>query len=264
MESSEEDMFIEVKYKGLPFSGTAYEHTERFHSEYSYLNGFGHGRCFSVYTNGQLYEEFFLDNGIKIEEKTWYENGIMQEYFRRAPLLWQFWNNEGILMLEETNEIKKEWYSNAKLKGLFTKKNEYVFYGGDGEWAVKINTDDNYIVMDKNKMTFNTRYLEDNYMELLEDHDFYKYFIIWLMDLEHAKKEEVICNMIKSNNLSVKYDGINLSAKYKIHNAIPYIKLEIDNDEIPPPIYDLRGVSSLIYAHTISQRASIALKELEQ
>jgi hypothetical protein len=150
------------------------------------------------------------------------------------------------------------------LKGLFTKKEEYVFYGGDGEWAVKINTDDNYIVMDKNKMTFNARYLEDNYMELLEDRDFYQYFIIWLMDLEHIKKEEVICNMIKSNNLRVKYDGINLSAKYKIHNAIPSIRLEIDNDEIPPRIYDLRGGARGICAHTISQRAKIALAELEQ
>jgi hypothetical protein len=42
LESSDENMFVDVIYKGLPFSGVAYED-----SEYSYLNGFGHGRSFS-------------------------------------------------------------------------------------------------------------------------------------------------------------------------------------------------------------------------
>jgi hypothetical protein len=268
LESSDENEFIDVKYKGTPFSGIAYADTEHYYSEYGYLNGFGQGRCFSVYKNGQLYEDLFLDKGEIIEGTTWYENGITMAYFRIKPELSKFWNAKGVLLEENTDETRKEWYASGKIKILFTKGKEYIYYGESGKWVVKINAADvppyaKYVVTDKEKMTYNMSYIENNYMSLLQDDDFYPYFIGWLEDKEDNKKKEAVCNMIKSNNLRLKYDGINLAVKYKIYDALPYIKLEINNGETPPIIYNLRGMPSISYGHTISQRAINALEKLE-
>ena len=103
LESSEDNMFVDVRYNGELFSGIAYDFRENFHSEYNYKNGLGHGRCFSVYNSGQLYEEFFLENGEKLEETCWYETGVKEEYYKKNPYLKQYWNEESILLLEEND-----------------------------------------------------------------------------------------------------------------------------------------------------------------
>ncbi|GHU33080.1 hypothetical protein FACS1894172_10900 [Spirochaetia bacterium] len=268
LETSEESMFINVTYKGIPFTGIAYEDSEYRHSEYSYLNGFGQGRCFSVYPNGQLEVEFILEKGETVEETNWYKSGIKKYYYREEPNIIQRWNEESILLVEADNALKKCWYPNGRLKSVFEKKKEFTYYGEDGEFAVKIKASTSngadYVVLDKNIMTFNGSYINTHYMDLLQDRDFYKYFIIWLDDLEKPKQEEVICNMIKSDILWHKYDGINLASQRKIHKAIPYIKLEIGNNEKPPDIRSVDGTSGLGFAHTIAQRSEIALKELKK
>ena len=263
LDASEENMFVDVKYKGVAFTGIGYEDSEYRHSEYSYVNGFGHGRSFSVYPNGQLEEEFFLENGVTIQETDWYKSGVKKKYFRREPFLIQRWNEEGVLLKEENAALTKEWFPSAKLKSEFVKKNEFTYYGEDGEWAVKIKTQEDYVVHDKNEMTFNESYISGRYMNLLQDHDFYKYFIIWLDNLEAAKREEVICNMIRSDILWHKYDGINLASKYKVYQAVPCIKNEVGNHKTPPTMHDLDGYGSIGFGHTIAQRAEIALKSLK-
>lgn len=259
LETSEEDIFIDVTYKGLPFSGIAYDDTEDVHCEWSYLNGFGHGRGFSVYKKtGHLQEEFFLDKGQTIEETIWYENGIKREYYRKNPFSVQRWNADGVLLREANEEQDKKWYPSSKLKSVFIKKKEYTRYDESGEWLVKIKSEYEYVVLSEKEMSFNHVYIENHYMDLLQDHDFYKYFIIWLHRLERNKLAEAICNLIKSDILWHKYDGINLAKKYKIHEAIPYIKLELNNNEIPPSPDPNMG-----YGDTISGRARITLKEIE-
>ena len=213
---------------------------------------------------------FFLENGEKIEEISWYQSGIKREYFKKSPFLHQFWNEKGVLMLEENNNMCKEWYPNGSLKTELFKKKEQVYYRKDGEWVLKIKTKEDFVVLEKNNITFNNLYMEKHYMDLLQDYDFYKYLIIWLDDLDIVEREEVICNMIKSNVLWIKYDGINLaSVRYKIDKAIPYIKLEINNHQKPPSVSSgindvIFGFNSLHFAHTIAERARLALHELEK
>jgi hypothetical protein len=264
LDTSDENIFFDVKYKGIAFTGIAYDFRENFHSEYSYKNGLGQGRCFSVYSNGRLSEEFFLENGEELEGTSWYETGVKKEYYKKTPYLKQYWNKENVLILEENDECIKHWYHNGSLKSMLEKKKEYIYYGCDGEFAVKINTKEDYFVMDKNKMTFNMSYINKHYMDLLQDHDFYGYFVIWLSDLRKNKQGEIICNMIKSDILWQKYDGIDLAVKYKIYDAIPYIKLETDNDEKPPDIRDVRSLPAISFGLTIAQRAKIALNDLEK
>jgi len=264
LDSSEENIFIDVTYKGVAFTGIAYEDSEYRHSEYSYVNGFGHGRCFSIYPNGQLEEEFILEKGETIEETNWYNSGVKKYYFRKEPKVMQWWSEEGVLLKEENDDLVKHWYHNGKLKIVFEKGVEYIYYGYDGIFAVKFKTNKSYVVLNKKEMTFNVPYIDIHYMDLLQDHDFYKYFIIWLSDLEKRKQEEIICNMITSDILWHKYDGINLAVQYEICNAIPYIELEASNNKKPPDIRDIRGLPMTGFGNTIAERAEIALKNLKK
>jgi antitoxin component YwqK of YwqJK toxin-antitoxin module len=265
LETSDENIFVDVRHKGIPFTGTAYDETEHLRSEYVYANGFGHGRSFSVYKNGRLCEEFFLEHGETIEETYWHQSGVKKKYFRGSPFLYQVWNQDGDLIIEDNDDIKKEWHPSGKLKSEFFKKKEKIYYGEDGNWALKIKTQDGYAVLDKKEMIFNELYLNEHYMALLQDHDFYPYFIIWLADLNEDKREEIVCTMINSDVLWHKYCGINLaSLTYKIHQAVPYIKHELNNNQIPPTIRDVEGFGSSGFGHTIAQRAGVALKELKK
>ena len=262
LETSVDSMYVDVKHNGQPFTGIAYEYCDRFNSEYSYVNGLGHGRGFSVSTNGQLLEEFYLDKGEMIELSRWNEAGVMREYFRWNPLLRQLWDEAGLLLMEEDEATKKEWYKSSKLKSLLIKKKEFVYNSENGEWVVKIKTQHDYVVLAKGEMLFNEPYISDNYMALLQDHDFYKYFILWLSDIENSAKAKVICSMINSTTLWHKYDGINLACQYKIKEAVPIIKLESNNNERPPTIRDIDGIPVIGFMCTIAERAKIALLEL--
>jgi hypothetical protein len=256
--------YINVRYKGKPFTGIAYEDSQYFHSEYSYVNGFGHGRCFSVYPNGQLAEEFFLDNGEKTEETEWYKSGIKRYYFRRKPELTQRWNEEGALLFEKTGGITKFFYHSGRLKSLQEKHNERTHFGEDGEWAATVEADlifDGHVHNIKN-MIFNGPYIRRAYMDLLQDDDFYMYFIRWLDTVDKGIREEAICSMIKSNGLWNKHNGINLAMKYKVYDAVPYIKLELDNDKKPPTILRIDGSGSYGTIATIAERAEAALESL--
>ncbi|MCL1992501.1 MAG: hypothetical protein FWG66_06105 [Spirochaetes bacterium] len=266
LESDEDNMLANVTYKGEPFTGTAYEESAaRGYEEYRFVNGFGHGRGFWVAPNGQLRYEIFAEKGKTIEETQWHASGAKQRYFRAAPILEHYWNEEGALVFERIDGKETQWYPGGALKSEFVKKKEKTYFRENGDWAVKIKTAEDFVVLEKDKMVFNKPCLDGHYMELLQDHDFYKYALIWLGDLEPGKQEEVVCKMIQSDVLWHKYEGINLAfikLKRKIYSAVPYIKLEINNHEKPPRIDDLTG-GSQGFAHTIAERAALALAELE-
>lgn len=63
IETSEEDIFRNAKYQGKLFSGIAIADDGKVYSKYRYNNGFGDGCSFSVYENGQLEGEWFMENG---------------------------------------------------------------------------------------------------------------------------------------------------------------------------------------------------------
>lgn len=62
LESSDIDFFLDVTYYGVPFTGLALDKSDGY-TQYHYLNGKGHGRCFSRCSNGQPEDEFFSTSG---------------------------------------------------------------------------------------------------------------------------------------------------------------------------------------------------------
>ena len=262
LETSDESIFIDVTYNGLPFTGTAYESHARFRGEYNYVNGFGQGRCFTLFATGQLCDEFYLEKGVVIESSKWYEMGTMREYFRMNPYLHQYWDESGVLCKEEDETAIKRWYNTSKLKSLLIKKDELTYFSESGEWVVKIKTKDDYVVLDKKAMLFNEPYLSHYYMDLLQDNDFYKYFIQWFLDLKKATKSKIVCDMIKSNICWHKHYGMVLARQYCIKEAVPFIEIERNNHIHPPDMHSLDGTSSQKFCNTIAESAKLTLSSL--
>ena len=162
---------------------------------------------------------------------------------------------------------------------MFIKKKVFFYYSENGEWVIKIKVKNDFSInyglgdiytvknntlLDKREILFNEAYIVKHYIELLQDYDFYSYFIIWLTDVEKTKLKEIICNMIKNDILWHKIYGMELAVKYQIHEAVPFIKLEIDNYEKQANIVNIRGTGTCVFCLTISQTAKDALEKFEK
>ena len=283
LETSDEDIFIGVTYRGKPFTGTAVDESDGY-AEYRYLDGCGHGRCFSRYLDGQMEDEFFLDHGKMISETCWYGDGSVKSRFTSDPLLHQDFLPDGTLIREETAGYLKTWYDSGALKQDFSYSDlKMTCYAPDGTWIARQNGQQSnrgkaIFVMERSSFQFNDPFLRAHYLELLEDPDFYPFFLRWLPEpprhpparrdwLPKLPKKyeapswvrEVVCAMISSENLSIKNDGISLAEAYAVQEARPLLRQCLGCRQIPLPAY-YRGGSGC--SLTIAQRASAALKNI--
>lgn len=105
-------------------------------------------------------------------------------------------------------------------------------------------------------------------MELLEDKTgFYYYFIRWLPKdrSTELKKvyQEILCEMVASDNLHIKYDGMSLCEQYRVKAVLPLLEKERHNDRTPEFIHDIYEENGGVgYAWTISQRARTVIGTL--
>ena len=249
-----------AEYDGAAFTGAAYEKTEYYYSEYKFVNGYIHGRCFSVYTNGQPCNESFMEHGITLEKTRWYQSGAKREYYKKEPMINQYWSENGILLEDENDKTRKIFYPSGKLKSLYIGNDEKIYYDESGEWVVRIKAEYNdYVVTDIKNMNFNDDFISKNYMGLLMDYEFYKYFIIWLNDKNGDERGDIIIDMIKSDVPWHKSNGINLAGTHNVRKAIPYIRLELNNNVKPPEHRDHRDIPQSSYGWTIGKTAKTAL-----
>lgn len=59
-----DSVFVETRYNGKLFTGTAVDTDKNgTYTEWNFVDGYGEGRCFSRYANGQLQEELILKHG---------------------------------------------------------------------------------------------------------------------------------------------------------------------------------------------------------
>lgn len=236
LELSEVDIYKEALYEGEPFTGTAVDDYKGVHTEWTFVDGNGHGRWFSVYPDGQLQEEIMLDHGEMISERGWNESGMLIHKANAAPMLEQDFNNEGILIKERTDEHLRLFFNDG------VKQSDYDYiassvtvFGHSGEWIVTGKLTDKYFVLSREKMEFNDAYWTENYISILKDdyEDFYPYFLIWLKD-KAALQEQIIFSLIGNNDLRMKYDGILLARDYGFKSAVPLIKKQVCIKEYPP------------------------------
>ena len=259
LELSEYDIYKEAMYEGRPFTGTAISDGDGLHEEWTFVGGNGHGRWFSEYSNGQLCEEVFLDNGEVISEREWNKKGQLIHKMDREPLLDQIFDANGHLLKETTKEHHWTFYANG------TRHEDYDYlsskvtvFDDTGIWIVKGILTDKYWVLSPEKMTFNDDCWFKNYMSILKAdfEDNYPYFIIWLKNISEIRSE-IICSLIENEDLHFKYNGIKLAREYRIKDAIPLIEKQLQIKKCPP------ATNNTSYGWSVGYFAEQVLRDLK-
>ena len=249
LEGSDYDLYYENKYKGEYFTGTAISDEDGVHTEWTFVNGNGHGRWFSVFPNGQLNEEVFLDDGEVISERIWNREGQLLYRYDSEPLLEQEFDADGHLLKERTEEHEWTFYDNGtKHKDYDYVSSQVTVFDDSGVWIVKGILVDRHWSETLDTMTFNDERWFSNYLSILKaDHEEnYSYFRMWLKTIPE-KRSEIICSLIENEDLRFKYDGMHLAEGYGILDAIPVIEKQLTIKKFPPASEHSGDPMSVVY-----------------
>lgn len=261
LDLSEYSIYKEAMYQGKPFTGTAIEDENDVYSEWSFVNGNGHGRWYSVLSNGQLIDETFLNNGEVISERIWNRSGRLIHIMDSEPFLVQDFDDDGNLLKEETKEHLWIFYDNGIKQADYDYTSSSVIeYDYSGVWIVKGKLTNGYFVLSRNKMTFNDDYWTQNYISILLNGSFqetYPFFLIWLKE-KTLMQSEIVCAMIKNEDLRLKYNAIGLAGRYGIKEAVPLIEKQVSIKQVPPP------TENTSYGMSVGEIAKKVLRELRK
>ena len=236
LEGSDYDLYYENKYEGEYFTGTAISDDDGVHTEWTFVNGNGHGRWFSVFPNGQLFEETILDDGEVISDREWNREGQLLYRFDIEPLLEQKFDANGQLLEERTEEHYWKFYDNGiKHEDYDYESSQATIFDDSGVWIVKGKLEkihDRYLDNTLHAMTFNDDHWSGNYLSILKAdyEDMYPYFLEWLKNRSEIRSE-IVCSLIENEDLRFKYDGLYLAREYRILDAIPLIEKQLINLE---------------------------------
>ena len=236
LEGSDYDLYYENKYEGEYFTGTAISDDDGVHTEWTFVNGNGHGRWFSVFPNGQLFEETILDDGEVISDREWNREGQLLYRFDSEPLLEQKFDANGQLLEERTEEHYWKFYDNGiKHEDYDYVSSQATIFDDSGVWIVKGKLEkihDRYWDNSLHAMTFNDDHWSGNHLSILKAdyEDMYPYFLEWLKNRSEIRSE-IICSLIENEDLRFKYDGLYLAREYRILDAIPLIEKQLINLE---------------------------------
>lgn len=272
LDTSDYDLFLEVTYEGASFTGNGYEDTSHHYSEYRYVNGQGHGKCYSVYKSGQKMEEFELNEGKYInEEHQWYPSGQLRAYSRHTPIrITRKWNEDGILIWErdEESEVNREWYGTGELFSEHMKvAAECVYYDKSGAWIMKQRSRDGHLTFTIEDMMFNEELLLEHYAGLFHEKKLENHLFLWLrtkLSEEYYAAERILCDLITHPNLYVKDNAIFIAGERNIEAARPYLEEALDDYRIPPAEHDPIHGTGRSHSRRICDQAKIALGKMKR
>ena len=285
LETNPEDSHYDAVYQGRPFTGVAYDEWNGEYTETPYVDGTAHGYSFCRFAGGALAWEEHIQRGEVVEETAWWPPGEVVRH-RKTGGLDQYFYRDGTLCREQTAAHMRSFYPSGDLKEEILYGEDgaaLTYYGEDGEWAVKGQFPYVFrrsISLEREGLTFNEPYLLSHAADLLAEPamDFLKYFVLWLPRWDQKPKRfskprelpphmrRVICDLIRSDALRVKYKGINLAGTYRVQEAIPLLESSL-SIRVPPQPYrsvESGGLTGVSYGHTIAQRAQIALEQLRR
>ena len=258
LELSEIDIYKDAMYEGKPFTGTAVDDYKGIHTEWPFVDGNGHGRWFSVYSDGQLQEEIMLDHGEMISERTWNKAGCLIHKADSSPFLEQDFNDEGILIKERTADYLRLFFNDGVKQSVYDYLSSSVIIFAHSEvWIVKGKLKDKYFILARENMDFNDEYWTENYISILKDdyEEFYPFFRTWLKDKKGLQKQ-IICTLIENTDLRLKYDGMLLAREYGIKSAVPLIEKQVSIKKCPP------STENIGYGRSVGYMAEQVLKDL--
>lgn len=286
LETSDEDIYRDAVYQGRPFTGVAWGEDGRETCELSYEEGVAHGRCRWWYQNGKLSLDEVLDHGEIVESTSWWAPGDVI-HRREAGGQVQYWFRDGTLALEEGEGWRREYYPSGPLREERRTApdggTEAVWYGEDGEWAVRTKTgprEPGKRLPPEPETEYNDAYIRAGYLKLLEVSAFGHHFMDWLFRQMEPKKSwfqrwvqdkrpktlsaegrEMVCAMIACEDLRVKYRGVTMAKQYRVKEARPFLEQARSVRKKPPGEYSVTGCGT-DYAWTVGEAADRALREL--
>lgn len=258
LELGEIDIYKEAMYEDKPFTGIAVDDDDGIHTEWTFVDGNGHGRWFSLFPNGQLQEEIILDHGEVISERIWNKDGGLIHRMDSSPLLEQDFDNEGNLLNERTVDYLRTFYVNDIKKADYDYLSSSVTeFDHSGNWIIKGKLTDGYLVLSRENIEFNDNYWTEKFISILKDsyEDFHPYFRIWFED-KSGLQSKIICEMIENKDLRLKYDGMLLAREYELRDAIPLIEKQITINKRPP------STENTGYGITVGHLAERVLRDL--
>lgn len=256
LETSDWDIFLNVTYNGKPFTGKAFDRTENFYSEYSFKNGLGHGKCFSIYSNGNKMEEFEMFEGTQIGEAfSWYDNGQLQEL--QSDQYVKRWSRQGVL-----------WYE------FFLKIGKQIHYYSTGEPMIEESTDET-IYFSRSGSIF-ARLIDGEYYfdDIAFDEAFdvicYEYLldpvlVYYLKYIVRVRRENGIAllkRMLAHERLVIQSTAINIIGLMKCNEFKQELKLRLNDHRIPPTQYDRYNNGPIVTYPSIAEIASRSLQML--
>ena len=276
IDTSEDSIFIGAIYQGIPFTGVAYEETEKSYFECPFLEGNAEGRCFERLENGTLIDEALFHNGIEVEERSWFSDGQLSRVYIAEPKFVQEFRADGKKRYEYVKGVARYWYKNGMLReelDFNTLRGKY--YSVNGQWLFDMKLDElGFFVTSRSNYVFNNEYIQSHAIELLNDQDFYKHFLNWLPEyregydgyvapvvLEETQKQ-IIIEMIESDNSRVQFEGICLADNFHLVEAISAIRKAAKCNIVPSDILDEDGICIQSSTRSIAQQAKLALKRL--
>lgn len=256
--TSDFDIFLNVTYKGKPFTGKAYEKKDLFYSEYSYLNGYGHGKCFTVYSNGIKMEEFELHEGNQIGDSYyWFENGQLKQWDNDEFI--KNWDRSGAL-LRDYNFVKNEkyeYYSTGELMISDVDKNTKYYTKSNKVFAQSI---------DGNKL-FNEDVIDEFLDEICEEVLFssiLKDYINQIIQHQRHLAIEVLCRILNHENLQLVHYVVSIIGFQNLCELKQVLQTKLSDKRTPETIYDRYDNSpKLSYSQTIAESAALSLKRLK-
>ncbi len=178
--------FVDVRWRGEPFTGLAVLESERHVSEYRYEAGYGEGRCFSTFRSGKLMEEFELHRGEHVgTSRAWFESGQLKRLVRHAsPRLEQQWNEAGVLIEEfdEASATRRRWFEDGALRSIGS-QGETKEYTRSGELAYSWRPRTDPAAKVYSGIDFNSQVMDAHLEELANDWDREHLVFAWVHSL---------------------------------------------------------------------------------
>lgn len=291
--TSEDDQFKYVEYNGEPFTGiaTGICMYENYYGEYRYKDGFGHGKCFTLYPNGDLYRLFELEKGVEVGENTvWYESGELCSYddgntysrvwdeqgkllieFDRVKRVYRKWNRQGILIHEYDwiNDEERDWYQTGELQSVRLGKREpdsagfnYIYYTKSGVWFARTEKD-------TYRYGYNYEYNPEAYFSFHEVGDddhlglFIERYLSYTIDRDRIAGLKLWIKMLEHENIYTKYTAIRYAGENKIKETLPYLRTLLSDDNRLPEKIHRDGGGGTSYLYSIAQEAEMAIEKIE-
>ncbi len=282
IEVNEDNCFFEAVFQGKPFTGIAWSDEDGEYSEISYVDGTAQGRCFSLFANGAMSSEEWVEQGRTVKSTSWWPPGEII-WRRYAPGLTQYFYRDGTLGIERTPQYERLFYESGVLRQeqVFEAAGaSYRYFGEDGKLAAEWRRVQDGLRWKEVDFVFQDAYIREHYGKLLEDRDFERCFRHWLGEppktsgfqwFARPGKEknsmckedvfEILCRLIRSENLQVRYFAITLAGTYQVHEARPLLQEALSQEVCPPAVRRLDG-NGMSYGWTIAEVARRALEKL--